>query len=68
MALTHLMAVLPNTRHLEYTAYHYPGWNKYLDEPIQAKEGMLDVPERPGLGRELSAPMLELKRTVIEPD
>ena len=66
MALAHLMAVLPNTRHLEYTAHHYSGWNTYIDEPIEARESMLDVPERPGLGRELSAAMLELERTVIE--
>jgi L-alanine-DL-glutamate epimerase-like enolase superfamily enzyme len=68
MALTHLMATLPNPRHLEFTAYHYPTWNTYIDEPIEAKEGMLEVPERPGLGRELSPAMLELERTLIAPE
>ena len=66
MALTHLMAVLPNTRHLEFTDDHYPKWNHYIDEPIAAVEGMLDVPERPGLGRELSPAMLELERKEVE--
>ncbi len=66
MALTHLMAVIPNTRHLEFTAYHYPTWNTYIDEPITVKEGMLDLCERPGLGRELSPKVLELPRTTIE--
>jgi galactonate dehydratase len=66
MALTHLMAVLPNTRHLEFTDDHYPKWNQYIDEPIAAVEGMLDVPERPGLGRELSPAMLELERKEVE--
>ena len=68
MALTHLMATLPNTRHLEFTAHHYTIWNTYIDEPIEPSQGMLDVPERPGLGRELSLAMLELERTVIAPD
>ena len=68
MALTHLMATLPNTRHLEFTAYHYPTWNTYIDEPIAAREGMLEVPERPGLGRKLSPAMLELERTLIAPE
>ena len=66
MALTHLMAVIPNTRHLEFTAYHYPTWNTYIDEPIIVKEGMLDLSERPGLGRELSPTVLALPRTAIE--
>ena len=66
MALTHLMAVLPNTRHLEFTDDHYPKWSQYIDEPIAAVEGMLDVPERPGLGRELSSAMLELERKEVE--
>ncbi len=66
MALTHLMAVLPNTRHLEFTDDHYPKWNHYIDEPIAAVEGMLDVPERPGLGRELSSAMLALERLEVE--
>ena len=66
MALTHLMAVLPNTRHLEFTDDHYRKWNQYIDEPIAAVEGMLDVPERPGLGRELSPAMLELERKEVE--
>ena len=66
MALTHLMAVIPNTRHLEFTAYHYPTWNTYIDEPITVKEGMLDRCERPGLGRALSPKVLELPRTTIE--
>lgn len=66
MALTHLMAVIPNTRHLEFTAYHYPTWNTYIDEPIEVEEGHLALPQRPGLGRELSAAVLELPRTTIE--
>lgn len=44
MALTHLMAALPNTRHLEFTAYRYPIWNSYLDEPITWPEGQLALP------------------------
>ncbi|MBT5875570.1 MAG: mandelate racemase/muconate lactonizing enzyme family protein [Candidatus Latescibacteria bacterium] len=66
MALTHLMAVIPNTRHLEFTAFHYPQWNTYIDEPIVVEEGHLPLPERPGLGRELSREMLELPRISIE--
>ena len=65
MALTHLMAVIPNTRHLEFTAYHYPTWNTYIDEPIVVAAGHLPLPQRPGLGRELSAAMLQLPRTTI---
>ncbi len=66
IALTHFMAVIPNTRHLEFTAYHYPTWNTYIDEPIEVTEGHLPLRERPGLGCELSAAMLELPRVVIE--
>ena len=67
-ALTHLMAVISNTRHLEFTAYHYPTWNTYIDEPIEVIEGHLSLPERPGLGRELSPAMLGLPRVTIEED
>jgi len=66
LALTHLMAVIPNTRHLEFTTYHYPTWNTYLDEPISWSEGHLPLPQRPGLGRELSGAILSLPRTTIE--
>ena len=41
IALTHFMAVIPDTRHLEFTAYHYPTWNTYIDEPIEVTEGLM---------------------------
>lgn len=66
LALTHLMATLPNTRHLEFTTYHYPIWNAYLDEPITWADGHLPLPERPGLGREFSPEVLALPRTTLE--
>ena len=66
LALTHLMATLPNTRHLEFTTYHYSIWNTYLDEPITWADGHLPLPERPGLGREFSSDILALPRTTLE--
>ncbi len=68
LALTHLMAVIPNTRHLEHTPQHYTVWNNWLDEPIEWAQGHLPLPQRPGLGRELSAEVLALPRTTIEAD
>jgi len=67
LALTHLMATIPNTRHLEFTTYHYSTWNSYLDEPIMWSEGHLPLPQRPGLGRAFSDSVLALPRTAIEP-
>ena len=68
LALTHLMAVIPNTRHLEFTPQHYAVWNAWLDEPIEWARGHLPLPQRPGLGRELSAEVLAQPRTTIEMD
>jgi galactonate dehydratase len=68
MALTHLMATVPNIRHLEFTAFHYPTWNTFIDEPIKVEAGHLPLPQRPGLGRELTPEILALPRTTTEAD
>lgn len=63
-ALTHVMAHVPNTRYLEFTADHYerwnngPGWNQWVSRPIQAADGVLPLPTGPGLGLELSEEVL----------
>jgi L-alanine-DL-glutamate epimerase-like enolase superfamily enzyme len=63
-ALTHVMAHVPNTRYLEFTADHYerwnqsPGWNTWIDHPIVASQGALPLPTRPGLGVALSERVL----------
>ena len=62
------MAVIPNIRHLEFTPQHYTVWNPWLDEPIEWAQGHLPLPQRPGLGRELSAQVLAQPRTTIEKD
>ena len=38
----------------------------WLDEPVEWAEGHLELPQRPGLGRELSAAVLAQPRTTIE--
>jgi galactonate dehydratase len=63
-ALAHVMAHVPNTRYLEFTADHYerwnngPGWNRWVSRPIQAADGFLPLPTGPGLGLELSEEVL----------
>ena len=60
MALVHVMAHVPNTRYLEFTANHYEncgdrvGWNEWMDRPIVATNSALPLPTEPGLGIALS--------------
>jgi galactonate dehydratase len=64
MALTHVMAHVPNARYLEFTAGHYerwgdgPGWNRWIDRPIVATDSALPLPTALGLGVELSDEVL----------
>jgi galactonate dehydratase len=67
MALVHVMAHVPNTRYLEFTANHYEewegvGWNRWVNKPIVAKESALPLPTEPGLGIELSDEVMERHR------
>ena len=67
MALVHVMAHVPNTRFLEFTAHHYEewagvGWNRWITKPIAAKDSALPLPTEPGLGIELSEEIMERHR------
>ena len=67
MALVHVMAHVPNTRYLEFTANHYEewegvGWNRWINRPIAAKDSALPLPAEPGLGIELSDEVMERHR------
>ncbi len=66
MALTHVMASVPNANYLELVQHEVIRWNPFLDEPIEVKNGALDLPTRSGLGRELNPACLkEAQRTVV---
>ena len=68
MALVHVMAHVPNTRFLEFTADHYEkwgdgvGWNQWMDRPIVAKDSALPLPTEPGLGIALSEEVMARHR------
>jgi L-alanine-DL-glutamate epimerase-like enolase superfamily enzyme len=50
----HLLAAAPNGLILE----HMPWWDALFTEPLSVADGHVLVPERPGIGLELSAPAL----------
>ena len=67
MALVHVMAHVPNTRYLEFTANHYEewegvGWNRWINRPIAARDSALPLPVEPGLGVELSEEVMARHR------
>jgi len=73
MALVHVMAHVPNTRYLEFTANHYEntegiigwegmGWNRWVNHPIVASNSALPLPTEPGLGIELSEEVMARHR------
>ncbi|MFH1006841.1 MAG: mandelate racemase/muconate lactonizing enzyme family protein [Candidatus Latescibacterota bacterium] len=73
MALVHVMAHVPNTRYLEFTVNHYEtsegisgwegmGWNRWVDQPIVARNSALPLPAEPGLGIELSEEVMARHR------
>ncbi|HEX5413046.1 MAG TPA: enolase C-terminal domain-like protein [Terriglobia bacterium] len=49
-ACLHLIAAFPNTELIEYSLTKSPIRNDLLLEPLQAIDGFVKVPEKPGLG------------------
>jgi galactonate dehydratase len=55
----HLMLHIPNALMMETVRAYYLGWyNEVVTEPLQISDGMLSLPERPGLGTALRAETL----------
>ena len=50
----HLIGSIPNHLFLEYPAYSTPLREEFLVEPILAKGGYVDIPDKPGLGLEIN--------------
>lgn len=49
----HLICAIDNALYVEYDAYESPIRDELFVEPIKATQGVVTVPERPGLGLEL---------------
>jgi L-alanine-DL-glutamate epimerase-like enolase superfamily enzyme len=49
----HVICAIENALYVEYDAYESPIRNDLFQEPIKARDGIVRVPERPGLGLEL---------------
>lgn len=52
LAGAHVMATVPNFYRLESSSYELHGYNELLQEPLSNEGGMLQLPDRPGLGIE----------------
>lgn len=50
----HLIGSIPNHLFLEYPPYSTPLREEFLVDPIQAKDGYVDIPDKPGLGLEIN--------------
>ncbi len=57
-ATLHLMAATPNTRFLEYDIARMSVMDELFVEPLRVQNGHVVVPDRPGLGVELSDAVL----------
>jgi L-alanine-DL-glutamate epimerase-like enolase superfamily enzyme len=63
----HLMLHIPNAMIMETVRSYYLGWyNDVLTQPIPIAEGMLTLPERPGLGTALREEVLKRADVHIE--
>jgi len=49
----HVICALDNARYVEYDAYDSPIRDELFTEPVKAVDGVVTVPDRPGLGLEL---------------
>ena len=54
VANLHVIGSLDNALYVEYDAYDSPIRGELFQEPIKAEDGMVKMPERPGLGLELN--------------
>jgi L-alanine-DL-glutamate epimerase-like enolase superfamily enzyme len=52
-ASLHLVSSIPNGQFVEYEVEHNPLISELLVEPIKVKDGLIEVPNKPGLGIEL---------------
>jgi D-galactarolactone cycloisomerase len=48
-----VICALDNARYVEYDAYDSPIRDELFTEPVKAVDGVVTVPDRPGLGLEL---------------
>ena len=63
----HLMLHIPNALMMETVRAYYSGWyNEVVTEPLQISDGMLSLPERPGLGTALRDEILTRSDAHIE--
>jgi galactonate dehydratase len=53
-AAIHLAAALPGCELLEYNSNVFEVANRYLVEPLECRQGSYTVPDRPGLGCDVS--------------
>ena len=54
VANLHVIGSLDNALYVEYDAYDSPIRDELFQEPIKAEDGMVKMPEKPGLGLELN--------------
>ena len=50
---------LPNFYRLEHAMSHIPGYNRFLDEPLDFHDGVITLSDRPGLGVEMNVDEIE---------
>ncbi len=63
----HLMLHIPNAMMMESVRAYYLGWyNEIVTEPLQIVDGMLSLPEKPGLGTALREEILRRPDVHIE--
>jgi len=59
MATVQVCASIPNFTTLEYQWADVPWRDSILDEPIRIKDGYIEVPDKPGIGVEISKDELQ---------
>ena len=65
VARIHVMATVPNARHMEFLCHFYPVRNTYISEPLVPKDGTLPLPDGPGLGVSLSEKIMSQPRMKV---
>ena len=55
----HVMMTVPNFYKLETSCYRLDGYNAFIDEPLDVRNGDLYLSDRPGLGVDLIRDYLE---------